>query len=163
MGGKHKPFWRNNEFCRKISINTKKQTRTQEEEQYLRDFEELKDPTITQEEKLKRLLALAIPEEDRHIYQARYDTNMAMLEKSGLVLSEIREKTAKKPIDIGRIEQSLFTGEKAVKAQSIIEAERRLEQDRCRNAQETRTRNIIKEKRKTWKIIIQKHIKNYMK
>ena len=115
----------------------KKQTRTQEEEQYLRDFEELKDPTITQEEKLKRLLALAIPEEDRHIYQARYDTNMAMLEKSGLVLSEIREKTAKKPIDIGRIEQSLFTGEKAVKAQSIIEAERRLEQDRCRNAQET--------------------------
>lgn len=81
MGGKHKPFWRNNEFCRKISINTKKQTRTQEEEQYLRDFEELKDPTITQEEKLKRLLALAIPEEDRHIYQARYDTNMAMLEK----------------------------------------------------------------------------------
>lgn len=115
----------------------KKQTRTQEEEQYLRDFEELKDPTITQEEKLKRLLALAIPEEDRHIYQARYDTNMAMLEKSGLVLLEIREKTAKKPIDIGRIEQSLFTGEKAVKAQSIIEAERRLEQDRCRNAQET--------------------------
>ena len=115
----------------------KKQTRTQEEEQYLRGFEELKDPTITQEEKLKRLLALAIPEEDRHIYQARYDTNMAMLEKSGLVLSEIREKTAKKPIDIGRIEQSLFTGEKAVKAQSIIEAERRLEQDRCRNAQET--------------------------
>lgn len=115
----------------------KKQTRTQEEEQYLRDFEELKDPTITQEEKLKRLLALAIPEEDRHIYQARYDTNMAMLEKSGLVLSEIREKTAKTPIDIGRIEQSLFTGEKAVKAQSIIEAERRLEQDRCRNAQET--------------------------
>ena len=115
----------------------KKQTRTQEEEQYLRDFEELKDPTITQEEKLKWLLALAIPEEDRHIYQARYDTNMAMLEKSGLVLSEIREKTAKKPIDIGRIEQSLFTGEKAVKAQSIIEAERRLEQDRCRNAQET--------------------------
>lgn len=115
----------------------KKQTRTQEEEQYLRDFEELKDPTITQEEKLKRLLALAIPEEDRHIYQARYDTNMAMLEKSGLVLSEIREKTAKTPIDIGRIEQSLFTGEKAVKAQSIIEAERKLEQDRCRNAQET--------------------------
>lgn len=115
----------------------KKQTRTQEEEQYLRDFEELKDPTITQEEKLKRLLALAIPEEDRHIYQARYDTNMAMLEKSGLVLSEIRKKTAKTPIDIGRIEQSLFTGEKAVKAQSIIEAERRLEQDRCRNAQET--------------------------
>ena len=114
----------------------KKQTRTQEEEQYLRDFEELKDPTITQEEKLKRLLALAIPEEDRHIYQARYDTNMAMLEKSGLVLSEIREKTAKKPIDIGRIEQSLFTGENAVPARKIVEAESRLERDTVREIPE---------------------------
>ena len=60
-----------------------------------------------------------------------------MLEENGIILSEIRAKAAKHPIDIGKIGQSLYTGENAVPARKIVEAERRLEQDRCRNAQET--------------------------
>lgn len=113
-----------------------KQVRTQEEQQYLQNFEDLKNPTLSQEEKLERLLVLAVPEEDRQIYKDRYNENIAILKKNGIILSEIREKTAKKPIDIEQLGQSLFTGEKAVKAQSIIEAEHRLEQDRNRSEQE---------------------------
>ena len=106
-----------------------KTIRTPEEIAYAQQFQKIKNPTATQEEKLEGLLELAIPEEDREIYRERYYTNMAMLEDNGIILSEIRAKTAKHSIDIGKIEQSLYTGENAVPARRIVEAENRLERD----------------------------------
>ena len=61
---------------------------------------------------------------------------MAMLEDNGIILSEIRAKTAKHSIDIGKIEQSLYTGENAVPARRIVEAENRLERDTVREIPE---------------------------
>ncbi len=113
-----------------------KTIRTPEEIAYAQQFQKIKNPTATQEEKLEGLLELAIPEEDREIYRERYYTNMAMLEDNGIILSEIRAKTAKHSIDIGKIEQSLYTGENAVPARRIVEAENRLERDTVREIPE---------------------------
>lgn len=113
-----------------------KTIRTPEEIAYAQQFQTIKNPTATQEEKLEGLLELAIPEEDREIYRERYYTNMAMLEDNGIILSEIRAKTAKHSIDIGKIEQSLYTGENAVPARRIVEAENRLERDTVREIPE---------------------------
>ncbi|MDO4392148.1 MAG: amidoligase family protein [Clostridium sp.] len=113
-----------------------KAIRTPEERAYAQQFQKIKNPTATQEEKLEGLLELTIPEEDRDIYRERYHTNMAMLEENGIILSEIREKEAKHPIDIGKIGQSLYTGENAVPARKIVEAESRLERDTVREIPE---------------------------
>lgn len=113
-----------------------KAIRTPEERAYAQQFQKIKNPTATQEEKLEGLLELAIPEEDREIYRERYYTNMAMLEENGIILSEIRAKTAKHSIDIGKIGQSLYTGENAVPARKIVEAESRLERDTVREIPE---------------------------
>ena len=51
-------------------------------------------------------------------------------------MSEIRAKTAKHSIDIGKIGQSLYTGENAVPARKIVEAESRLERDTVREIPE---------------------------
>lgn len=113
-----------------------KAIRTPEERAYAQQFQKIKNPTATQEEKLEGLLELTIPEEDREIYRERYHTNMAMLEENGIILSEIRAKEAKHPIDIGKIGQSLYTGENAVPARKIVEAESRLERDTVREIPE---------------------------
>ena len=85
--------------------------RTAEEIEKLKNFEELRDKKLKDTEKLEKLLALTIDEEDREIYRGRFKTNSILL---GLVPTrnrEISKKISRKSIDIKGVGKKVFTGE----------------------------------------------------
>lgn len=106
-----------------------KETRTDEENKYLSNFDILKKEDVPKEEKLQSFLELAIAPEDQDIYARRYKKNSRLLEKDAAILSKIRSKVAKNPISIKDIGRKVFTGKDAVSGTEIQEAETRLNND----------------------------------
>lgn len=95
------------EKLNKIQLKIEEE-RTEEEQQYLKKFEKLKDTTILREEKLENLLELTVPKEEREIYRNRYKVNSKIFDKEAIILGELRKRsTGGKALDFKKAKETL--------------------------------------------------------
>lgn len=87
----------------------------------LENFEKLKLEGIEEREKLEILLKLVIPEEQREIYERRYDKNSRLLNENPERNDELRRNITKKPIRISKnkVGKISFTGENPINADEL--------------------------------------------
>ncbi|MBP3255570.1 MAG: amidoligase family protein [Clostridia bacterium] len=109
----------------KNKINEGKEI-TADEQEKLKHFEKIKDSELTEEQKLERLLALTIKEQDRDIYRGRYNTNNKLLEQKPDLETEITKKISKSSIVFkkNQIAKSIFAGDNALTASDNKENDR---------------------------------------
>ena len=95
-------------------IQTKEEELSDEEKNKLEVFEELKDAEDINEQ-LKFLLLFVIPEENRNIYEERFETNYKLMKENMEMEAVITSKTAVNPINLKKykkkdIIETIFTG-----------------------------------------------------
>ena len=118
--------------------NMPEEERTEEDNRKLELLELLKKEDITQEDKLEAFLGLTISEENRDVYRKRYEVNSKLISQKPEVENQIKGKTAKKPINIGKksIGKKCFTGEDPVTGIEYDEGTRIIERDQQELMQE---------------------------
>ena len=83
----------------------------------LKHLETIENEQSGEEEKLKALIELVIPEEDREIYYKRYKTNSELIEMEPMLKLNISENIAERPINMKKIIKKTFMGDDAVNGQ----------------------------------------------
>ena len=111
------------EIAQKLAVIQEKNDykRSKEENEMLENFEKLKLEGIEEREKLEILLKLVIPEEQREIYERRYDKNSRLLNENPERNDELRRNITKKPIRISKnkVGKISFTGENPINADEL--------------------------------------------
>ena len=111
------------EIAQKLAVIQEKNDykRSKEENEMLENFEKLKLEGIEEREKLEILLKLVIPEEQREIYERRYDKNSRLLNENPEKNDELRRNITKKPIRISKnkVGKISFTGENPINADEL--------------------------------------------
>ena len=101
--------------------------RTDAEKKILENLKSLKDPKLTNEEKLEKMLSIVIPEEDRDIYRNRYSVNSKLIEQNPKVKKVIANRSAKSSIDVKKIVKKVFTGKERVTGQEYQKGKQDME------------------------------------
>ena len=100
--------------CQDLALMQTKEELSDEEKNKLDVFGKLKEAKDINE-KLELLLLLVIPEENRHIYEERFETNYKLMKENMEMEAVITSKTAVNPINLKKykkkdIIETIFTG-----------------------------------------------------
>lgn len=109
-------------------IQTKVGELSDKEKNKLEVFEKLKESKDINE-KLKLLLLLTIPEENRHIYEERFETNYKLMKENMKIEAVITAKVASNPINLKKYKKkdiidSVFLGNELVTGTDYERGER---------------------------------------
>lgn len=111
-------------------IQTKPESeRNPEEQRLLECFENIKSNEVDNKEKLKLLLEIVIPEDDRAIYMERYEVNSNLIKQNSTIKEGIKSNIAKVPINTDRIAKKVFMGEDGITYQEYERCVQKIKED----------------------------------
>lgn len=111
-------------------IQTKpEEERTNEENEKLEYFEQIKTTEISEKEKLEALLKIVVSEDIRNIYLERYNTNSKLINENTEIEEAITKGIAKTPIKVKKIGKSVFVGSNAITGQEYEQSSQIIERD----------------------------------